>query len=106
VLPSGGIEVIGNEINRIAAQQNSTLGLDIPDRIGGVGVERECRIKRSWTAQSCFRRGRKRGFFRLNAVSLAFTAGAILFVLVAIAAMVVVPLALQISACRIRRRSW
>ncbi len=27
VLPSGGIEVIGNEINRIAAQQNSTLGL-------------------------------------------------------------------------------
>jgi len=96
VLPSGGLEVIGSEINRIAAQQNSTLGVTF---LTGLAVS-------LWSANAgmkalmdalnlVFEEEEKRGFFRLNAVSLAFTIGAILFVLLAIGGMVIVPLALH-----------
>jgi membrane protein len=37
----------------------------------------------------------ERGFFRLNLTSLAFTAGAIVFVLLALAAIVVVPMSIR-----------
>jgi len=96
VLPSGGIEVIGNEINRIAAQQNSTLGLTFLTGLAVSVWSANAGMKALMDALNLvFEEEEKRGFFRLNAVSLAFTAGAILFVLVAIAAMVVVPLALH-----------
>ena len=96
VLPGGGLEVIGDEIKRIAAQRNSTLGVTF---LTGLAVS-------LWSANAgmkalmdalnlVFEEEEKRGFFRLNAVSLAFTAGAILFVLLAIAGMVIIPLALR-----------
>jgi hypothetical protein len=37
----------------------------------------------------------KRGFIKLNAISLAFTAGAVVFILIAIAAVGVLPIALK-----------
>jgi len=55
VLPSGGIEVIGNEIKPDRGPAKQHAGPDIPDRIGGVGVERECRNQSAHgRAQSCF----------------------------------------------------
>jgi membrane protein len=96
VLPGGGLEVIGGEINRIAAQQNSTLGVTF---LTGWAVSlwsANAGIKALMDALNLVVEAEeRRGFFRLNAVSLAFTVGAILFVLLAIAGMVIVPLALH-----------
>jgi len=96
VLPGGALEVIADQINRVAGQQNSTLGVTF---LSGLAVS-------LWSANAgmkslvdalnlVFEEEEKRGFFRLNAISLAFTFGAIVFVLLALGGMVVVPLALR-----------
>jgi membrane protein len=96
VLPGGGIEVIGDQMNRVAAQHNGTLGLTF---LVGLAVSlwsANAGMKALFDALNLvFGENDGRGFFRLNAVSLAFTTGAILFLLVAIAAMVVLPIVLD-----------
>jgi membrane protein len=96
VLPAGALEVIADQINRVAAQQNSTLGVTF---LTGLAVS-------MWSANAGMKslfdalnlvveEEERRGFFRLNAISLAFTLGAIVFVLLALGGMMVVPLALR-----------
>ena len=96
VLPSGGLKVIGDEINRIVAQQNSTLGVTFLIGLAVSLWSANAGIKALMDALNLVvEEEEQRGFFRLNAVSLAFTVGAILFVLLAIGGMVIVPLALH-----------
>jgi membrane protein len=96
VLPGGGLEVIGGEINRIAAQQNSTLGVTFLTGLAVSLWSANAGIKALMDALNLVvEEEEQRGFFRLNAVSLAFTVGAILFALLAVAGMVIVPLALH-----------
>jgi membrane protein len=96
VAPSGAIDVIRDEMNRLAAQGRGKLGLTF---IGGLAVSlwsANAGVKALFDALNLvYNEDEKRGLVRLNVQSLAFTTGAILFVLLAIGAMVVVPLVLD-----------
>ena len=95
-VPGGAIDVIRDEITRIAAQSKGTKGLTVI-----VGL-----IVSLWSAHGGVKAmfdalnvvygvDERRGFLRLNAASLAFVIGGLVFVLLAIGAVVAVPIALH-----------
>jgi membrane protein len=95
VMPGGAVEIIGEQVKRIAAKGGGTLGftavfgilLSIWSANGGV--------KAIFDALNIvYDEKEKRNFFWLNLRSLTFTAGALLFVVLALVAIVVVPAAL------------
>src|SRR4051794_1558815 len=92
VLPGGGLEVIGDQIKRIAAQSGGTLGLTFAISV----------LISLWSANSgmkaifdalniVYDERERRSFVRLNAQSLLFTVCAILFLILAMAAIAGVP---------------
>src|SRR5262245_32869143 len=92
VLPEGGLQIIREQIERLAAQPPQRLGFAT---IVGLGVS-------LWSANGgmkamfdalnvVYHEKERRSFIRLNAISLAFTLGAMAFILVALAAMTVLP---------------
>jgi membrane protein len=99
VLPGGAVQVLGEQIKRLVANGQKTLGLAA---IGGI-------LFSVWSANAgmkslfdalniVLKEKETRGFFKLNAVSLAFTAGTIAFVLVAVGAVMVIPALLNSMA--------
>ena len=93
ILPGGAIEVIRDELNRVAAQGRSTLGFAF---IIGLAVSlwsANAALKSLFDALNLvYNEDEKRGLIKLNLISLAFTTATILFVLLALAAIVVVPI--------------
>jgi membrane protein len=96
VLPEGGLQIIREQIERLAAQPPQRLGIAT---IIGLGVS-------LWSANGgmkamfdalnvVYHEKERRSFIRLNAISLAFTLGAMAFILVALAAMTVLPAVLS-----------
>ena len=96
LLPGGAINVIHDEINRIAGQPRGTLGLAF-----ALGL-----VVSLWSANGgmkalfdalnvVYAENETRSFVRANAVSLAFVLGGILFVLILIAGVVAVPAVLR-----------
>jgi membrane protein len=96
ILPGGAISVIGDQLTRVASQDSRALGLTF---LVGLGVSlwsANAGIKSLFDALNIvYGEREKRSFIVLNAVSLAFTVGIILFVLAALATMVVLPSALD-----------
>ena len=95
ILPSGALDIVGEQVKRIAAKGGGTLGftaafgilLSIWSANGG--------MKAIFDALNIvYEEKEKRNFIWLNLRSLAFTAGALLFVVVALVGIVVVPAAL------------
>lgn len=93
VLPGGAMDVMGDQMKRLAAQKPSALGIGF---VVGLGVA-------LWSASSgikalldalnvAYEEKEKRGFIRLSAEALLFTVGAIGFALVAVGAVVVLPI--------------
>src|SRR5215831_45971 len=93
VMPGGAIEVIRDQITRVASQGRATLGVTF---VGSLLVSlwsANAGMKSLFDALNLvYNETEERGFFKLNLVSLTFTILAILLVLVAINAMVVVPI--------------
>jgi membrane protein len=96
VLPGGAIDVIRDQLTRLSAQPRSTLGfssvlglvISLWSANGG--------IKALFDAlNTVYEEKEKRSFIRLNALSLTFTVAMIGFLLVAIAAIVALPVALN-----------
>jgi membrane protein len=96
VLPGGTIDVIHDQLTRVASQRGSALGLTF---IVGLAIS-------LWSANAAMKsifdtlnivysEREKRSFITLNAISLAFTAAGIAFVLIALGAMVALPPALN-----------
>jgi membrane protein len=96
VLPEGGLQVIREQIERLTAQPAQRLGLAT---LIGLGVS-------LWSANGgmkgmfdalnvVYHENEKRSFIRLNAMSLGFTLGLIVFVLLALAALTIVPLTMS-----------
>jgi membrane protein len=92
ILPGGAIDIVGEQIKRIVAQGNKTLGLAA---IGGI-------LFSIWSANAgmkslfdaldiVLKEKETRGFIKLNAVSLAFTAAALVVATLAIVGVVAVP---------------
>ena len=96
MVPGGAIEVVRGQLENLTSKGNSALGLAF---VLGLAVS-------LWSANSgvkammdalnvAYMEKEKRGFFRLNAVSFAFTLCGIVAVLVGLGVIVVLPLALQ-----------
>jgi len=95
MLPSGALEVARDQLTRVASKGAHTLGIAF---VIGLAVS-------LWSANAAMKslfealnmvydEKEKRSFFMLNAVSLSFTFAGIVFVLIAIGAVVVLPIAL------------
>ncbi|MBX9934584.1 MAG: YihY/virulence factor BrkB family protein [Methylobacterium sp.] len=92
VIPSGALDIIGEQVKRINEKGDTTLGLtfftglllSIWSANGG--------MKAVFDALNVvYEEKEKRSFIWLNLRSLAFTAGALLFIVLALAAIVVLP---------------
>ena len=95
-LPGGAIEVAREQLTRVASKGAQTLGLTL---LVGLGIS-------LWSANAAMKslfdtlnvvygEEEKRGFVKLNAMSLLFTVGGIAFVLAALGSIVVVPVVLN-----------
>jgi len=96
VMPGGAMDIVGEQVTRIAGQGGGALGFGF---VFGLGVS-------LWSANAgmkaiidalniVYEEEEKRSFIMLNLQSLAFTLGAILFLLLAIAGIVVLPIVLN-----------
>jgi membrane protein len=96
VIPEGRVSVIRDQIERLTAQPTQRLGLATFIGLGISLWSANGGMKAIFDALNVvYHEKQKRGFVRLNLVSLAFTVGAIAFVLIALAAIAVVPPALN-----------
>jgi membrane protein len=95
-VPGGAIEIAREQLTRVATKGDRTLGLTFM-----IGL-----LISLWSANAAMKslfdtlnivygEQEKRGFVKLNAISLSFTVAAIAFVLIALAAVVVVPVILD-----------
>lgn len=95
VLPEGAIQIIGDQIQRLTSQPAQKLGFAM---IGGLAIalwSANGGMKAMFDALNVvYHEKEKRGFFRLNAVSLGLTFGAIIFVILSLAMITVVPILL------------
>ncbi|WP_134500019.1 YihY/virulence factor BrkB family protein [Microvirga pakistanensis] len=96
VLPGGALEIIGEQVQRIASKGGGALGFGF---IFGLAVSlwsANAGIKAVFDALNIVNdEEEKRSFIRLNLTSLTFTLGAILFILVALGGIVVLPIVLN-----------
>jgi membrane protein len=96
VLPEGGVSIVQDQVNRLAAKGDAKLGFGF---IVGLAIA-------LWSANSgmkaildalnvVYEEKEKRGFIKLTLISLCFTLAAIAAVLIALGAVVVLPVALN-----------
>ncbi|MCW6508951.1 YihY/virulence factor BrkB family protein [Lichenifustis flavocetrariae] len=95
-LPSGALEVIGEQIKRISSKPHGSLGFGF---LAGLLValwSANAGVKAVFDALNIvYKEKEKRGFIQLNATSLLFTIGALAILLVALGAVVVIPVVLN-----------
>ncbi len=105
ILPDGAIDIIGGQVRRLTEKGDKALGLTAV-----VGI-----LISLWSANGgmkaifdalniAYEEDEKRSFVMLNLWSLAFTAGALLFVVLALTGIVVVPAALQVLG--LDQKAW
>ena len=96
VLPAGGIEIIQEQINRLTAKGDAKLSIAFAASLGFALWSANAGMKAVIDALNVtYAEKEKRGFIKLNLISLALTGGAILALLVALGAIVVLPLVLS-----------
>ena len=96
VLPGGAVDVIRDQLNRLAAQPRGTLGVSFVIGLVVALWSANGGIKALFDALNVvYGEKEQRSFIRLNAITLAFTVAMIGFVLVAVACIVVLPVALN-----------
>lgn len=95
LLPGGAVEIIRDQMTRLASQRGGTLGLTFLIGLAAALWSSNAGVKGLFDALNVvYSEVEKRGFIKLNAISLAFTMATILFVLLAVAAVVVLPIVL------------
>ena len=96
VLPSGGVDIVAEQVKRLTEKGDTALGLTALFGIVLSVWSANGGVKHVFDALNLvYGERERRGFFKLNLVSLAFTAGALLFVVLALAGIVAVPVAIQ-----------
>ncbi len=97
VVPSGGMQIIEEQVQRVAAQGRGTLGAGLVIGLAVSLWSANAATKAAFdTLNLIYEEKEKRSFVRLTAVTLAFTLGAILFALLAIGAVIAVPVILNV----------
>jgi membrane protein len=92
LLPGGAIEVVRSQAERLASQPSGTLGGAFALGLVTTLWSANAGMKAIFDALNvAYAERERRGFLRLNAVSLAFTIGLIGFLVIALGAIVVLP---------------
>jgi len=95
-LPGGAIEVIGDQLGRVASGGKTTLGATFIFTLGLSVWSANAGMKAVFDALNIvYDAEERRGLIKLNAISLAFTFAALLVMLVAVATVVVLPVVLN-----------
>lgn len=95
-LPAGALDVTREQLTRVSSKGSQTLGLTF---LIGLGIS-------LWSANAAMKalfdtlnivygEDEKRGFVKLNAISLCFTVAGVVFILAALGSIVVIPVALD-----------
>jgi membrane protein len=95
-LPGGAVEIARDQLTRVSSKGSQTLGITF---VIGLGIS-------LWSANAAMKslfdtlnivygEDEKRGFLKLNSISLCFTIGGIAFVIVALGSIVAVPVILS-----------
>lgn len=95
-IPGGAVDVAREQLTRVATKGNRTLGFTFAIGLGISLWSANAAMKSLFdTLNIVYGEQEKRGFLKLNAVSLGFTVAGIAFVIAALGAVVVVPMVLQ-----------
>ncbi len=96
VLPGGAMEIISGQLESLAAQGSAGLGLAFAAGLGTSLWSANAGVKSIFEALNiAYEEHETRGFVRLTLTSLAFTLGGLVFVIVAMGAVLAVPAILQ-----------
>ena len=96
LIPGGAVEVAREQLTRVASKGNSALGFTFSVGLTISLWSANAAMKSLFdTLNIVYGEQEKRGFLKLNAMSLGFTIAGITFILSALAAVIVVPLVLQ-----------
>jgi membrane protein len=97
ILPSGALDILREQVTRIASQGGGTLGTSFAIGLALSLWSANAGMKAIFDALNIvYDEEEKRGFFALNLQSLAFTLGALVFILLALAGIVVLPVLLDL----------
>jgi membrane protein len=95
-LPGGAIEIIGDQLSRVASGGKTTLGATFLFTLGLSLWSANAGMKALFDALNIVYDAKEcRGLIKLNAVSLTFTAGALLISLLALGTIVILPVLLE-----------
>ncbi len=98
IMPGGALDVIGEQVKRIASKPRGSLGLGTIVGLGTALWSANAGMKAMFDALNIvYDEKEKRGFVLLNATSLLFTVGAIAFLLLALASVVLAPVIFNIG---------
>ena len=93
VLPGGALEIIGEQVKRISSQGGGALGFAFFSGLAISLWSANAGMKAIFDALNIvYEEEEKRSFIQLNLRSLAFTLGALLFLLLALGSVVVLPI--------------
>ncbi len=93
IVPSGALEIVGDQVKRLNEKGDATLGFSLFFGIALSVWSANGGMKHVFDALNLvYNEREQRNFFILNLVSLSFTAGALLFLILALAAVVVLPI--------------
>jgi membrane protein len=96
VLPTGAVELIGDQVKRIAAKGSGSLSVTFFSSLLLSLWSANAAMKAMFDALNVvYEEEEKRNFFWLNIRSLSFTVGALVFIIIALNAIVVVPVVLN-----------
>ena len=97
VLPAGGLEIVGEQMERIAMQPSQALGFGFVFGLALAAWSSNQGMKAMFDALNvAYHEREKRSFLRLNLITLTFTLAIIVLGLSALAAIVVLPVALDL----------
>src|SRR4051812_25137628 len=95
-LPGGAIDVAREQLTRVSSKGSQTLGITFAIGLGTSLWSANAAMKSLFdTLNIVHGEDEKRGFFKLNAISLGFTLGGIVFVIAALGSIVAVPVILS-----------
>ena len=98
VVPQGGIAIVSEQLGRLTQGNQAALGFGFLFSLGLALWSANAGVKAVFDALNvAYGETEKRGFFRLNLISLVFTAGALMFLLLGLGATAAVPIALAWS---------
>jgi membrane protein len=96
VLPSGALDIIREQVTRIASKGGGTLGLSFVIGLVISLWSANAGMKAVFDALNIvYDEEEKRSFVKLNVMSLSFTLGAIVFIILAITGIIVLPILLD-----------